>query len=250
MILITLLEKRNLKLVQDDRGEQKEHQEPSLLLKALTILKNQIRRSKTEGIKLQLILIIVFAILIAGFVFEELTFNFLGTRDITRDLFIKGAIWIDPELSTMQEVLQEQSDERQAALDEREKEIEEREAEVEEQTTILDAREAALDTRTAQLDRRAAEQDKRQEELDLKEDWLTPLYRRDMTEQELADMISLSRTYSQMAPESASAILVELFDPHDVAAILYFMTERNAAPILAAMTTDYAARITEILLNN
>ena len=75
-----------------------------------------------------------------------------------------------------------------------------------------------------------------------------PLYRREMTEEELEDMMSISTLYTQMAPEAAAARLVRLYDPRDVAAILYFMGERNAAAIMSVMTVEYAAEITEILL--
>jgi len=76
-----------------------------------------------------------------------------------------------------------------------------------------------------------------------------PLYRRpDITDQELEDMISLSRTFTQMSPETAAVILVQLYDPRDVASLLYYMGERNAAAILAVMDISYAAEITEILL--
>jgi len=76
-----------------------------------------------------------------------------------------------------------------------------------------------------------------------------PLHRREpMTEEEIDDMVSLSRTFTQMSPEDAAAILVQLYDPRDVAAILYFMSERNAGAILATMSERYAAEITEILL--
>jgi flagellar motility protein MotE (MotC chaperone) len=53
-----------------------------------------------------------------------------------------------------------------------------------------------------------------------------------------------------MSPDAAAERLVRLYDPRDVAAILYFMAERSAASILAAMEPGYAANITEIMLYN
>ena len=69
-----------------------------------------------------------------------------------------------------------------------------------------------------------------------------------MTEQEMEDMLSLSTTFTNMSPDTAATILVHLYDPRDVASILYFMRERNSAAILAEMDVRYAANITEIWL--
>ena len=63
-------------------------------------------------------------------------------------------------------------------------------------------------------------------------------------------MQSLSRSYAQIAPAAAADILIKLKDEQHVAAILYFMSERNAAAILSAMESEFAARITDILLVN
>ena len=75
-----------------------------------------------------------------------------------------------------------------------------------------------------------------------------PLFHRAMSDQELADIQSLSRSYAQMDPGIAAGILVELKDEQHVATILYHMVERNAAAILSVMEPAFAARITEILL--
>ena len=181
---------------------------------------------KKKGGKLKIILIIVFAVLVAGFIFEELYFNYLGTRDI----FITAVMKLDPDLKT-------------------------REEELKEWETELDARENALTTRERSAQSRETQNEKRKEELDARESeifeqsqWMAPLYKREMTEQEILDMQALSSTYSMMSPESAAAILMELVQADDVAAILYFMNARNSAAILASMDPEFAAIITEILL--
>ena len=181
---------------------------------------------KKKGGKIKIILIIIIILLIGGFVYVELTYNYFGTRDI----LIRSVMSLDEDLS-----------QEEANLDSWEQELELLEAE-------LDARVRSLDTREASLDRRGAELGILEQRLSEWEARLTPIYRRDMTEQELADMISLSRTFALMAPDTAAEILTELYDPRDIAAILYFMTERAAAPILSAMERTLAAEITEILL--
>ena len=182
---------------------------------------------KKKGRKLKIILIIVLVVLIAGFVFEEVYFNFLGTRD----LFINAVVRLDPDFRS-----------REAELDDREAELDSFEAE-------LDAREGALQNRETQLDRRSSQLDGREaalsEQLILDD---LPRFRRSMSEQEVLDMESLSRSYSLMAPEAAAVILGELVVSDDVAAILYFMPERSAAAILSVMDAEFAAEITEILL--
>ena len=45
-------------------------------------------------------------------------------------------------------------------------------------------------------------------------------------------------------------ILAELHSLEDAASILYFMTERRAGAILAAMNAELAARITEVLMGS
>ena len=179
-----------------------------------------------RGGKLKIILIILLVVLIAGFVYEELTINWLGTRD----MLIEAVIRLDPDVRH-----------REAGLDAREVAIAAEETDLAERTRVVQSREDRLVSRAAELDRKEAEIIER-------EIRATPIYRRSMSEQELADMVSLSRYYTQMAPASAAAILVEMTHSEDVAAILYYMAERNAAAILAVMEPEFAAEITSLLL--
>ncbi|MCL2046245.1 MAG: hypothetical protein FWG88_07650 [Oscillospiraceae bacterium] len=183
---------------------------------------------KKRGGKLKVILIILLVLLVGGFVAEEVYFNWLGTRD----MLIDAVLLLDPNVRT-----------RGYRLDAREAELKEKEEAFAEKERIISNREL-------QADRRATELDRRQADLAEREERATPLYRRRMSEQDLSDMVSLSRSYSQMTPESAAAILVELDKAEDVAAILFYMSERNAAAILAVMEPEFAAHITSILLYN
>jgi len=191
-----------------------------------------------------IIMILVLLILVGGFA-AALYFDIFDTRviiaDVITDPLLDIIIWLDPGYSSINQrlVLERELMERRFA--ERTEDLDLREAEIE----LL---EAMLNNREIQLDRRAFDLDRREEQIIAMYERTIPIHRRDMTEQELADMISLSRTYTQMSPETAAEILVRLYDPRDVAALLYYMGERNAASILAVMNTEYAAEITEILL--
>ena len=187
------------------------------------------KSGKKKGGKLKVILVIVLLLLIAGFVFEEIYYNYLGTRSI----IINAVVRLDPDFTESDELL----DDKRAEL-----------AELE---TQLTSRERTAASREAQNVRRSEELARWEQELSDLENWLLPLYRRQMTTQELEDMESLSISYSRMSPESAAdrlTELAELSELDDVAAILYFMNERNAAAILASMEPDFAAEITKILL--
>ena len=183
---------------------------------------------KKDGI-LKVVLVIILTILIAGFVFEELYYNSLGTREMLIDAVVR----LDPEYGS------------------REKNLDEREAAISTLESQLELRERTITSREKQNDSRTTDLQKREVEFqNMVSSWSAPLYKREMTEQELLDMQSLSRAYSLMTPEAAAAILIELGQIEDVAAILYHMTNRNASAILAVMDPGYAAEITNILLYN
>ena len=184
------------------------------------------RKKKKKHRLLVIILILVIVILVGGFVFEELYFNFLHLRDA----FIDAVVRLDPDYRS-----------REMRLDDRETDIYKRETELKE-------REKTVDSKETQNIRRSAELDAREKKLSDQEAWMTPKLRSQLTAQEILDMQSLSKSYAQMAPDAAAAILVKLKRPDDAAIVLYYMTERNAGAILAAMEPDFAAAITEILL--
>ena len=191
-----------------------------------------------------IIMILVLLILIGGFA-AALYFDVFDTRviiaDIITDPLLDIIIWLDPGYSSINQRLLTERELQERRFEERAEDLDNREAEVKQLEDILTSREQ-------QLDRRAFDLDRREEQIIAMYERTVPIHRRDMTDEELDDMLSLSRTFTQMSPETAAQILVELYDPRDVAALLYYMGERNAASILAVMNVDYAAEITEILL--
>jgi len=194
-----------------------------------------------------IIMILVLVILIGGFG-AALYFDVFSAREITADVItdplLDVIIWLNPEYFTISQRLAAEEAEKKALFEKQEEDLSERDE-------LITQREDALNLREQQLFSRGVELDRREEQLLAMYERTVPLYRRDnVSEEELEDMMSLSRTFTQMSPDTAADILVRLYDPRDVAAILYYMGERNSASILAVMDTSYAANITEILLYN
>jgi len=193
-----------------------------------------------------IIMLLVLAILIGGFT-AALIFDVFSAREIIADVITEPLldviIWLDPGFSSIRQRLVVEEEAQDRRLEERKAEMDEREAD-------LELREAAIGSREQVIERRGFDLDRREEQIIAMYERTIPLYRRDMTEQEMEDMLQISTIYTQLSPLAAAERLVRLYDPRDVAAILYFMGERNAASILAEMEVAYAANITEILLYN
>ena len=200
------------------------------------------KKSGTGGTILIMILILV--LLIGGFA-AVLFLDLFNSRQIVGSIvnepLIGVVVWLNPKFSTVEQQLVAENEAQEKHHAARTADLNAREEDIE----LL---ESELLIREQLLERRALELDNREVQIIAMYERTVPLHRREMTDEERDDMVSLSRTYSQMSPENASRILVHLYDPRDVAGILYYMGERNAGSILAAMDARYAAEITEILL--
>jgi flagellar motility protein MotE (MotC chaperone) len=196
------------------------------------------------GGSLVIIMIVILLLTVGSFGFAVYT-DFMNARAFLADVFseplIDAIIWLDPRFSTVNDQMQSDADAREEKLDEREAAIDEREAAVE-------LRESVVTTREQQNERRTQELNTREDEITAMYERTIPLYRREMSQAETDEMLSIARTFTQMSPDEAAAIMVEIYDERDVAAILFFMAERNRGAILAAFEPAYAAHITEILL--
>ena len=159
------------------------------------------------------------------------------------DWLVGVVVWLNPEFRSINQEMLAANEERVKEMDERSKELDRREEEAAAREEAAVALEVQLDRRSAALDRQEDQVKQQQQEA------LPPAFQRELTEQEMADLQSLSRTYAQMAPASAAAIMLELYRPDDFATIIYFMVERNAAAILAELPPNIAALITEYLLD-
>jgi flagellar motility protein MotE (MotC chaperone) len=202
------------------------------------------KRGGAGGIILLMALVLV--ILLGGFG-AALYFDALGTRIVVgnaiNDPLLDLVAWLDPNYNTIEMRQQAEAEAQEIRFRERIEELNAREIEIEYEESLLLAVEE-------QLDRRALELDNREAQLELLLDRTIPLHRRNLTEDELENIVSLSGSYTQMSPETAANILVAMHDPRDAASILYFMSERNRGAIMAAMDIRFAAHITEILLSN
>jgi len=216
-----------------EKGEKKKREKPE-----------KIPGEKKKSIMLPLLLILI-PLLLIGCAVAAIIMNLFNARgmvnEVLSDPLFRFSVWLNPDYTSVEQELQ-------AMVDERTEQVEQREQYADTRFEEIEQREEAANTREQLLDRRAAAIERREDELTQMYQMTVPLYRRDMTEQEIADMESLVRTFAQMSPEDAAEILIEMAEPRDVAAILYFMVERNAAAIMAVMERDYAAELTEILL--
>jgi len=200
---------------------------------------------KSSAAGVIILMILVLLILIGGFG-AALYFDVFDSRPIIADVLTEPLldvlIWLDPEYHTIRQRLRA---EEEASI----RQFEERTAELDRREEDIDILEGMIVAREQVVERRMHDLDRREEQIIAMYERTIPLFRRpDRSEQEMDDMLALSRTFTNMSPDTAATILVQLYDPRDVAAIIYYMSERNAASILAEMDVRYAANITEILL--
>jgi len=190
------------------------------------------------------LMLLVLFLLVGGFG-TALFFDALGARMVVanaiNDPLIDLVIWLDPGFNTV-------ADRMRADAELYESRFRAREQAMDERDSAIIEKEYELQRLEEQISRREADMERREAQLEAMADRTIPLHRRDMTEQEFEDMVSLSNTYAQMAPEVAATIMVALHDPRDVAGLLYHMAERERAAIMTEMTPAFAAHVTEILL--
>lgn len=179
------------------------------------------KKKKSRALRIIIPLFIVFVI-VAGLA-AALIFNLFSLQD----MFFDTIYSLDPDYISV-DVLRSELDRREAELNEKEEKLLKNEQ---------------------RLEKLREELNKRKSELDERETAIIPLYLRPLNEEELANMKSVGRIYSQMAPEEAAEILASLYSVDDMAAILYYMPEKSSAAILAAMDTALAAEITNVLIH-
>ncbi|MDR1217143.1 MAG: hypothetical protein LBJ99_00995 [Oscillospiraceae bacterium] len=127
------------------------------------------------------------------------------------------------------------------------------EAELDERSAELDAREQGAAEEDERLDALRQELERREGELQVDEGDAaveTPGYWLRLSPQDMEAMESLAKTYAAMDAVAAAEIMAGLYSVRDMAAILYHMAEKSAAPILEAMDRQLASRVTQELLRN
>lgn len=69
-----------------------------------------------------------------------------------------------------------------------------------------------------------------------------------LSEEKLTELKKVGAIYSKMDPTAAADIMVEIYQPMELATIIYYMQPAAAASLLAKMDSAQAARITQILM--
>ncbi len=72
--------------------------------------------------------------------------------------------------------------------------------------------------------------------------------RASLSEEKLTELRKVGTIYSKMDPTAAADIMVEIYQPMELATIIYYMQPAAAAALLAKMDSAQAARITQILM--
>ena len=228
---------------EDAGGKKKKRKE-----KAEKPEKQKDKEGAGSNLLFKILVIAIPILLVGGFVFEEIYWNMLGVRDWTCDALISAVSWLDPSTASVRRTQWLRGKE----LDEREAEIaardEEQKSESAARKAELDEREDSLMIREEEVEIYSSSLDKREQEMVSMEVSKTPVYRRELEEEELAEMEALSATFAAMTPDAAAEILMRMYNVGDVAAIIYFMPEKKAADIMASMDPAYAANLTQELM--
>ncbi len=183
----------------------------------------EVKKKKKKSRVLRIIIPLVIVLVVIGGLVAAVIFNLFSVQD----MFFDTVYSLDPEYIAVGEL--------RAELDSWEAELTEKEEK--------------LLKNEQRLEKLKDELDKRRTELDEREVAIMPVYLRPLDEEELANMKSIGRVYSEMAPKDAAEILSSLYSVDDMAAILFYVPEKSSAAILAAMDTALAAEITDILLH-
>ena len=219
-----------VEVIDDELNENKKKEKRS---KNFDEFGNPIPKKK-RGL-LKALLVIVPILLCAGFVFGLIYFNWFYARN----LLIDSVNRLDPEFAQARRDFYMYSE----AIDERMEEMFEFEYELFDRNEALDRREADIEFMRQGLEMK-------EQDLIEREERRRPIYRSDPTSIEYEEMRILGAIYSAMAPAAAAERLIELHSRANAAAILMFMSQRDASAILAEIEPADAARITEILLYN
>jgi len=112
----------------------------------------------------------------------------------------------------------------------------------------LAQKEEALAKDTARLEKRIDALDARERRLNERQLNSTPLFRREISEEKLAELKYLGKIYSGMDAETAAQALSLLNKPMEMAEVLFYMENSAAAGLLSALEPSLAAQITSEML--
>ena len=248
--------KRNAEVPQDEAGIEAEAEDEGGKKKKRKEKADKADKKKDKkdndgkggSLLFKILIVAIPILLVGGFVFEEIYWNMLGVRDWTCNALISAVSWLDPSTASVrrtQWLRGKELDEREAELAARD---EEQKTESAARKAELDEREDSLLLREEEVELFSSSLDKREQDMVSMEVSKTPVYRRELEEEELAELEALSATFAAMTPDAAAEILMRMYNVGDVAAIIYFMPEKKAADIMASMDPAYAANLTQELM--
>ena len=174
-----------------------------------------------------LIAFLVALLLVAGAFYY---FNLFSVRSIVLNAANNALASLDPEYRHYNAMLSE----RENALNARENELRQQEEALTREDDRLQRRSVALDAREKAL---------AEEQLHP-----TPLFRKEITEEKLAELKNLGKIYSSMDAKDAAQALSLLSGPIEIAEVLFYMDKNAAADVLAALKPELAAQITREML--
>lgn len=128
--------------------------------------------------------------------------------------------------------------------------ITEKEAELNLRDEKQEALQAKLDAEEKRLATLEQELAKKEQDVAILERSKTPVYRPPINEDDVVYMQNIGKIYGAMEPANAAKAMAELRSVEDMAAIIYFMSQKNAAAVLELMDPKIAALITEQLLHD
>jgi flagellar motility protein MotE (MotC chaperone) len=158
-----------------------------------------------------------------------------------RSSLVKSAVTTLASLDEDYRPYSEALAERESALNSRAAELDTREEEARQ-------REEALATESGRLERRAAALDEREKTLNGRQISLTPLFRREISTEKLAELKNLGKIYSGMEAEAAAQALSLLNSNVEMAEVLFYMDKTAASALMAALKPELAAQITSEML--
>jgi flagellar motility protein MotE (MotC chaperone) len=170
------------------------------------------------------LIVLVAMLLLVAAAATMVYFNLFDLKQVAVNLLLEGKSPYDPQIARLEELARSIAEES-AALEQTRADLEAREVALEKTRLEVEARETDVTTRTAELDERTAK-----------------------VETFEGDMTQLAAIYEGMDPVSAASICEEIYDSDDIARLLSKMEQSNASAILAAMTPERAARVTEVLM--
>lgn len=187
--------------------------------------KNIVSKPEKKSKGTAIFLIFLFLVLAAGgtVAYFSVANNLFGGRDYVIEQLNSVLIALDWEYKSLAE--------KQVELELREATVLSKEGELEKKEQKLKEKEAAASVSTGGT-------------LSNFENLITGL-----TEERKTQIQQISAIYTGMEPQKAADAVAKLSSLEDMALVLYFMKQKSAAEVMAAMTTDTAARITAFMLN-